>query len=631
MKEEQLINNRYRLISLKGRGAFGEVWLAHDEQAGIDVAIKIYIALDESGIEDFKSEYTNTFSLNHPNILHANYFDVIDSRPFLVMPYCPGSAESLIGTTDETIIWRFISDVANGLKFLHSKNILHRDIKPDNVLVDKEGNFLITDFGVSKKMKSTLRRNSTRIFSSNEISGTVGYMAPELFSSTPEAVKATDIWAFGVTLYEIIAQELPFFGNGGVMLENGAQIPEINGSWSDELKRTIQACLAKNTWDRPTAEQLAVCADAIIQGVELPKLPWLGKKTEGKPSNKDCSICTKRAFDKKKGLVCGITMMKPDESKHCGAFVIDEFANIRKKEGNKKEGSEINGWTAFFLIVFVGLGLLISTITTILALFKIKIVFSLIVTILWLAALIIIGIKTIIAFYTRKENAIALATTYLLMILTDGILSLIGGNVSIGVCIHNIVVSCIWLIYIHKSKDLKELFPKENRKWYTLEKVLLPFYLACSISIIMFTTASSYYSKINEGKGKRGTTQKQSLPENNGSNYVIWKDGNSKQTPIVEPSKSSTNGKKSIESEGKSVKDSNGEILRVALQNKNYSTVKTLADRGYTPAYIPLAKHYLQDPSTHDLADRYAKKAKRAGLSKAQEIIDDLTALGYYD
>lgn len=274
----ELFNGRYRLMSEKGRGAFGDVWLAHDEQIDLDVAIKIYISLDDRGIEDFKSEYKNAYTLNHPNLLHAYYFDVLDNRPFLVMPYCPGSAESLVGCTDEATIWRFIRDVAAGLEYLHSKNILHRDIKPDNILSDADGNFLITDFGVSTKMKSTLRRNSTRMMSSGDVTGTIGYMAPELFTKTPEAVKATDIWAFGATLYEIINGELPFFGQGGIMLEHGAEIPALKGRWSEALRQTVETCLAKDTWVRPTASQLSAYASKCAQGL-IEKDPWQSPDT----------------------------------------------------------------------------------------------------------------------------------------------------------------------------------------------------------------------------------------------------------------------------------------------------------------------------------------------------------------
>lgn len=262
----EIIQSRYKLVSLKGRGSFGEVWLAKDEQTDLDVAVKVYIALDDRGLEEFKAEYKNSYSLNHPNLLHAYYFDVVDRQPFLVMPYCPDSAESLVGNADEKTLLRFIRDVASGLEYLHARDIIHRDIKPDNILVNQEGNFVITDFGVSSKMKSTLRRNSTRAMAGADVAGTIGYMAPELFSRNPDAVKATDIWALGATIFEMAAGEMPFFGQGGAMLLRGADIPELRGEWSEGFRNIVDACLAKETWDRPTASRLVEMADSLLKG-----------------------------------------------------------------------------------------------------------------------------------------------------------------------------------------------------------------------------------------------------------------------------------------------------------------------------------------------------------------------------
>lgn len=102
-----LINGRYRLQRRLGGGSFGEVWLAVDETLELEVAVKVYMALDEHGVEDFKTEYKIAYSLNHPNLLHASYYDVYGNRPYLVMPYCPdGSAEVIIGEVDETLVWR---------------------------------------------------------------------------------------------------------------------------------------------------------------------------------------------------------------------------------------------------------------------------------------------------------------------------------------------------------------------------------------------------------------------------------------------------------------------------------------------------------------------------------------------
>lgn len=262
-----LFHNRYRLIEMKGRGSFGEVWLAHDEHLDMDVAIKVYIALDDRGVAEFKLEYKTTFGLNHPNLLHANHFDQCESRPYLVMPYCPDAVTNYIGNIDEPTLWRFIRDVSAGLEYLHSMGIIHHDIKPDNVLIDMEGNFLITDFGISKKIRSTLRRNSMRQEGANDMGGgSISYMAPEMFGPKPESVNATDIWALGATLYELCEGELPFFGQGGGMQLNGALVPELKANFSDDLKQIVQACMARNILERPAAAQLHEYAQAKVEG-----------------------------------------------------------------------------------------------------------------------------------------------------------------------------------------------------------------------------------------------------------------------------------------------------------------------------------------------------------------------------
>ncbi len=279
----EIFANRYRLIKKVGRGSFGEVWRVRDEQLDLELALKVYIALDERGIEEFKGEYKTTYALNHPNLLKSNYFDVYKNRPYLAMPYCPVSTTDLVGKMDEPTAWRFVRDVAGGLAYLHSKDIIHRDIKPDNILESEEGDFVITDFGISVKMRSTLRRNSTRKMDA-DVGGSYPYMGPEMFSSNPEAVKATDIWAMGVSLFELLCGELPFFGQGGGMLLRGAEIPEVHGDFSAELKGLLRACLAEAPWERPTAEQLHSYAEAKLRG-ENPAMPWKNQGKGGQTGN----------------------------------------------------------------------------------------------------------------------------------------------------------------------------------------------------------------------------------------------------------------------------------------------------------------------------------------------------------
>jgi serine/threonine protein kinase len=252
----QEINNRYRLIKPIGRGSFGEVWLAEDKNLGFNVALKIYVALDNKGLEEFKNEFKNVYYLHHPNLLKADYYDTIGNNPYLVMQYCPESTGDLAGNMSEAEIRKFIKDVASGLAYLHSNDIVHRDIKPDNILKDSMGNYVITDFGLSIKMRSTLRKASGRFNNTADQSGTVGYMAPEMFAAKPDIVKATDIWALGVTIYELATGELPFCGQGGVMELHGAELPILPDQYSKELNDLMKRCLAKDTWDRPTAQAI---------------------------------------------------------------------------------------------------------------------------------------------------------------------------------------------------------------------------------------------------------------------------------------------------------------------------------------------------------------------------------------
>ena len=284
-KEGSIVAEHYQLKRQLGQGSFGDVWLAHNLLADIEVAIKFYGTLDSKGLEEFRNEFKVAYKLRHPNLLNINHFDVYDNCPYLVMPYCAnGSVNNQIGHMPESEIWKFILDVSSGLAFLHSQQppIVHQDIKPDNILITSDGRYVISDFGISRSFRTKMSRTNNNISSS----GTIAYMGPERFSEKPLVVLASDIWAFGMTLYELMTGDVLWEGMGGCVQLNGARIPTIEGPFSPELINLVTSCLAAETWNRPTATQINEIATARIQGKPVPPLPIepLANKNTPEPS-----------------------------------------------------------------------------------------------------------------------------------------------------------------------------------------------------------------------------------------------------------------------------------------------------------------------------------------------------------
>lgn len=285
LEEHILFANRYLLERLLGRGGFSEVWLANDTLTSLKVALKVYApggGMDEHGVQLFSSEFSLVFNLNHSNLLKPTYYDTFERMPYLVLPYCElGSTARLIGQMREEEAWGFMRDIASGLEYLHGQEppVIHQDIKPDNILIDASGRYLLTDFGISIKARNTLRKS---IMKTEGSVGTLAYMGPERFSKYPLPIKASDVFSLGATLYELLTGMVPFGEHGGLLLQHGAEIPVLEGEWSDELKGIIDLCLQKETWERPSATEIRVYCEQYLNG-EIPVLP--GKQVEKTPAD----------------------------------------------------------------------------------------------------------------------------------------------------------------------------------------------------------------------------------------------------------------------------------------------------------------------------------------------------------
>ncbi|MCX6278574.1 MAG: TonB family protein, partial [Bacteroidetes bacterium] len=223
------------------------------------------------------------FNLNHKNLLIPKHFDEFEGSPYLVLPYCrQGSVFCKIGEVSEQELARFMQQASSALNYLHNQDppIIHQDIKPDNFLIDGNGNYLLADFGISSKIRRTL----TKSMGAQASTGTLAYMPPEKFSADKQIIKAGDIFSLGVTMYELLTGDLPFGDNGGLTLKAGAEVPNLPGNFSPELNSLLKKCLSKEPWDRPTAEQLEEVAGKFLQTGQWTEVGKDATKSEPEPS-----------------------------------------------------------------------------------------------------------------------------------------------------------------------------------------------------------------------------------------------------------------------------------------------------------------------------------------------------------
>lgn len=258
MEENTIFHDRYQLIKLLGRGAYSEVWLVTDIKTQSECALKIFApstGLDDYGLNMFAREFSLVTAVSGNYILKPLHYDVCDRKPYLVLPFCQnGSVKTKINNVTEEDAWQIMNDVAHGLKSLHEMTppIIHQDIKPDNIMISNDGHYMITDFGVSTRIHSTLRKS---VIEYNN-AGTLAYMAPERFGRNKMPIMASDIYSLGATIYELLTGDTPFGNDGGLIQKAGADIPELYGDYSDNLQNVVDKCLALESWDRPSAEQL---------------------------------------------------------------------------------------------------------------------------------------------------------------------------------------------------------------------------------------------------------------------------------------------------------------------------------------------------------------------------------------
>jgi len=240
----------YRLVSLLGQGGYAEVYLGQHIRLDLQAAIKVlHTHLTDSEAEHFQQEAQTIARLSHPSIIRVFDFDVQDGTPFLVMDYAPNGSlrqryprGSLVPIPQ---IVSFVKQMSAALQYAHAKKFIHRDVKPENMLIGQHQEVLLSDFGIATISHSTSSLN----VGAEGTSGTLAYMAPEQIEGHPRT--ASDQYALGVVVYEWLCGERPFEGSASEVMAQHLSVPpqplhERMPEITPEIEQVVLRALAKD-------------------------------------------------------------------------------------------------------------------------------------------------------------------------------------------------------------------------------------------------------------------------------------------------------------------------------------------------------------------------------------------------
>ncbi|MFF3759403.1 serine/threonine-protein kinase [Streptomyces sp. NPDC002185] len=259
-----LVADRYRLHVCIGRGGMGEVWQATDEVLGRSVAVKLMLAqaADPSAADRFRLEAQTAARLSHPHVVGVFDFGTWDGKLFLVMELVEG--DSLQGNPADPLILPaervavVAAHAAAGLAAAHRQGVVHRDIKPGNLLVDAEGTVKLADFGIARFVDDP----SGALTTTGQIVGTGLYLAPERALGQP-ASSASDVYSLGCVLYQLLTGRPPFRADTATALLyqhiDTAPMPpnRLGAALSPAFETYLLSLLAKQPEQRPSAQAIA--------------------------------------------------------------------------------------------------------------------------------------------------------------------------------------------------------------------------------------------------------------------------------------------------------------------------------------------------------------------------------------
>ena len=272
----QVLGGRFLILGRLGGGGMGEVFEAHDQELGLTVALKFLkgdTAVDSAVAQRFRGEVRLARSISHPNVCRTFDIGEIDSRRYISLEYVAGADLGTVlrwtGGLRKKGIVRLAREICAGLAAVHEAGIVHGDLKPANVLLDRSGRVKLTDFGLARVAAGP----------AGQLGGTPAYMAPELFDRNMEPDARSDIYALGVMLYELVAGRLPLVGKNldefarlhreETPVPPGRHVAEMDSG----LQEVILRCLAKDPKDRfQDVASLQLALTAVEQGAPLAAL-----------------------------------------------------------------------------------------------------------------------------------------------------------------------------------------------------------------------------------------------------------------------------------------------------------------------------------------------------------------------
>lgn len=267
---------KFRLLRRLGEGAMGEVWLAEDVPLGRQVALKLLVRMSRSDLERFMREARLAAKLQHPGIVPVYEMGLSDGRHYISMRYINGAPPTGRARSPREAL-EIVSTVADAVQYAHEQGVIHRDIKPGNLLISEEGHVYLTDFGLAKGFDSAELSTSR----TGAVLGTPAYMSPEMARGQVHAVgPASDVYSLGATLYYLLTGRDPFEGNSvyeviqKVASEDPPPIRRLNPKLARDIETIVAKAMDKEPSRRyPSAAALAADIRRFLNGEPITARP----------------------------------------------------------------------------------------------------------------------------------------------------------------------------------------------------------------------------------------------------------------------------------------------------------------------------------------------------------------------